>query len=161
MDTEAAQPTTTPAEIETKGDKVKFAINFKKQNFDVEFGQDNTLSELRQHIAKLTGVAPGLQKLMFKGMRRKRMLYFAPAPFYTCDPGMLKDDNKTLKELNIKDGIKIMLVGSTINEVLEASAPPPVQAQEKAGESMFVAQTCLLLSTTTVPWWHTLCEMDV
>lgn len=35
---------------------------------------------------------------------------------------MLKDDEKTIKELNIKDGTKIMLIGNTINEIIEATS---------------------------------------
>jgi len=94
-------------------DRVKFTLNFKKQNHDVEFGFNQTLSELRQHIALVTGVAPGLQKLMFKGM--------------------LKEDEKSLKELNFKNGCKLMLIGSTINDVM-ATAAPPVEKKEKEEE---------------------------
>jgi len=87
-----------------KGDRVVLNVSFKKQNIPIEIGNDNTLGELRLHIAAGTGVAAGLQKLMFKGI--------------------LKDDPKTLNELGVKDGAKLMLIGSTINEVMAASAAP-------------------------------------
>ncbi len=37
----------------------------------------------------------------------------------------MKDDSKTLGELGVKDGVKIMLVGSSIEDVMNAAAPPP------------------------------------
>lgn len=66
---------------------------------------------------------------------------------------MLKDDAKTLRDLGIKvrplsilclfsinflilvkDGIKIMLVGSSIGDVMSAaSAPPPAEIQKAEG----------------------------
>jgi len=107
METNDKQPSNNNTET------VKFSLNFKKQNHAVEFGLNQSLSELRQHIALITGVAPGLQKLMFKGM--------------------LKEDEKTLKELNFKDSCKLMLIGSTINDVM-ATAAPPVEKKEKEEE---------------------------
>jgi len=99
---------------ENKGEMVKFTVNYKKQNVEIEFGVDQTLGALRLEIARLTGVAAGLQKLMYKGM--------------------MKDDAKTLKDLNVKDGTKMMLVGSTIGEVMTASAPVPQPTESKAEE---------------------------
>jgi len=89
---------------EIKGDAIHLQVNFKKNNHTIEIGGDNTLGEFRQYIAAETGVAAGLQKLMLKGM--------------------LKDDSKTLNQLGIKDGLKIMLIGSTISEVMSASSAP-------------------------------------
>jgi len=99
---------------DNKAEVVKFTVNYKKQNVEIEFGVDQTLGALRLEIAKLTGVAAGLQKLMYKGM--------------------MKDDAKTLRDLNVKDGAKMMLVGSTIGEVLTASAPVPQPTESKAEE---------------------------
>jgi len=98
----------TNLSAELKGALVKFVVSFKKQNYDIEFAPTQTLGALRQQVAQLTGVAAGLQKLMFKGM--------------------LKDDNKTLDELGIKSGTRIMLVGSTIDQVMAASSPPQTEA---------------------------------
>lgn len=61
---EGQPPTETPT---SKGELLKFKLAFKKDVFDIEFGADETLNALRLHIAKLTGIAAGLQKLMFKG----------------------------------------------------------------------------------------------
>ena len=44
---------------------------------------------------------------------------------------MLKDDNKSLSELGVKDGAKIMLIGSSIEEVMNvASAPTTTELKE-------------------------------
>jgi len=110
-----ATSTATPIPDEKSAEKVKFTLNFKKQNFDIEFPLSSTLNDLRLHIASLTGVAAGLQKLMYKGM--------------------LKDDNKTLSELAFKDGAKLMLVGSSISEVMTvASATTPQEASKIEAE---------------------------
>jgi len=104
MEAESTSTSSTTSSSSGKSELVKFVVNYKKQNHDIEFGIDQTLSELRVHLANLTGVAAALQKLMYKGL--------------------VKDDAKTLRELGIKDGVKLMLVGSTINEVMAASVAP-------------------------------------
>lgn len=57
---------TTPS-VELLGEPFKITINYKKQAIPIEVGLDNTLGQLRLQIAQLTGVAAGLQKLMYKG----------------------------------------------------------------------------------------------
>jgi len=87
-----------------KGEIIKFSVNFKKQNYDMQFGNEETAAALKQSIAQVTGVPPQLQKLMLKGL--------------------VKDDHKTLSQLNIVNGSKLMLIGSTVNEVVEVSTAP-------------------------------------
>eukprot|EP01118_Nematostelium_gracile_P004492 TRINITY_DN1525_c0_g1_i1.p1 TRINITY_DN1525_c0_g1~~TRINITY_DN1525_c0_g1_i1.p1 ORF type:complete len:268 (+),score=60.14 TRINITY_DN1525_c0_g1_i1:68-805(+) len=89
-----------------KGDKINVNISFKKQNYECAVGLDNTLGEFRQFVAAMTGVAAGLQKLMFKGA--------------------VRDDSKTINELGLKEGTKVMLIGSTISEVMSAASAVPV-----------------------------------
>ena len=50
----------------------------------------------------LKGVPSGMQKLMYRGL--------------------MKDD-KTLRDLKVTKGVKLMLIGSTINDVLEVNKP--------------------------------------
>jgi len=97
---------------EIKGERIKVNLNFKKQNIVLEIGGENTFGEFRLYVAVQTGVAAGLQKLMAKGL--------------------MKDDAKTLNELGIKDGTKMMLIGSTINEVMSASVAPVVASSTDA-----------------------------
>lgn len=97
-----AETISPPTTSEYKGNPVKFSLNFKKQNYSLEFGDEETIGNLRQLIAKTTGVEAGLQKIMFKGL--------------------LKDDSKTMKEVGIVDGSKVMLIGSTIAEVMATNS---------------------------------------
>lgn len=90
-----------PSSQEFKGNLVKFIVNFKKQNYSLEFGDEETIASLRLLITKTTGVEAGLQKLMFKGL--------------------IKDDSKTLKETGIVNGSKLMLVGSTLQEFISTT----------------------------------------
>jgi len=108
----AAEIGSTSSQAEPKGERLTFTVNFKKQSYEITFGSEDTVNALRLHLMQLTGVAAGLQKLMFKGM--------------------LKDDKATLAQAGIKNGVKIMMMGSTIDEVMAASAAPPAESGPKS-----------------------------
>lgn len=44
--------------------------------------------------------------------------------------GLVKDD-KTLRELNVTSGAKMMVVGSTIGDVITVQAPSPSELKEE------------------------------
>ncbi|XP_014661800.1 PREDICTED: ubiquitin domain-containing protein UBFD1-like isoform X2 [Priapulus caudatus] len=96
---------------------VDFKVVFNKQRLDVSFPVDDKVSSLKAHIHKITGVTPAMQKLMFKG---------------------LMQDEKTLRELNVSTGAKLMLVGSKLNDVIAVSSvnPEKIRAEDKAQESV-------------------------
>ena len=50
-----------------------------------------------------------------------------------CYLGLVKDGSKSLRDLHVTKGAKMMVVGSTINDVLKVT-PPPTSAlkEEKA-----------------------------
>jgi len=95
-------------------EKVKFKLVYAKTNYEIEFPLDQKVEDLKQHIEQLTGVPKGLQKLMFKGM--------------------LKSED-TLRTANIKDGAKLMLVGSKVNDVVEVVTAAPNLSTGKAEAS--------------------------
>jgi len=102
-------------------EKVSFTLVFKKQNFSVEFGMDSSVGDLRQEVARLSGVPAALQKLMLKGI--------------------LKNDAESLRTAGFKNGVKVMLVGSTIQEVMstattEATASSSTSSSEAEKEHM-------------------------
>ncbi len=67
------------------------------------------------------GVPQAMQKLMFKGM--------------------MKDD-KTLRELKVANNAKLMLVGSTITDVLEVTKPvPKAQLEKEAQGEIYVLRS--------------------
>lgn len=102
---------------DTEGDKelVEFKIIWNKNKYDVKLPMDSTGASLKQKIHSLTGLPPAMQKVMFKG---------------------LVSEEKTLRELKVTNGAKVMVVGSTINDVLAVNTPKEtIQEEVKAEES--------------------------
>lgn len=81
---------------------VEFKVVFKKDTFNVKLALDDSVDVLQQHIEGLTNVPVAMQKLMFKGR--------------------MKDD-ATLRENKVINGSKIMVVGSTVDDVMAVSKP--------------------------------------
>ncbi|GFN80997.1 ubiquitin domain-containing protein ubfd1-like [Plakobranchus ocellatus] len=90
-------------------EKVRFTVIFKKQKHEVSWPCDSSISKLKSHIESLTGVPASLQKIMYKGLAK---------------------DEKTLRELNVVEGAKLMVIGSTLNDVLAVSAPSKTELQD-------------------------------
>jgi len=49
--------------------------------------------------------------------------------------GILKGEDKTLEELGVKPNTRIMVVGSSLQEVMSLSAAPSVEEKKKLEES--------------------------
>lgn len=89
-------------------------VKWSGQKFDFnEFRSSTTISELKEAISEKTGVRPERQKLL--GVR------FPPG---NTDCGML-----TLNELNLKNGAKIMMMGSR-EEIIAAAQEVPTGLPE-------------------------------
>lgn len=99
------------AEIIEEEDPVPLVIIFNKKKHDVSLALSAKMIALRQEIQRLTGVPPAMQKLIYKGAPKL-------------------DDSKTLRELNLSSGSKLMLVGSTLDDVLNLEVPPPEQLKD-------------------------------
>lgn len=91
-------------------------VIYNKNKYDVSTSANGTVSEFKKQLQGLLGVPDSMQKLMYKG---------------------LLQDNKTLSSLGINKGAKIMLVGSTLNDVLAVSSvtKQDVAEQEKASSA--------------------------
>jgi hypothetical protein len=89
---------------------VDFKIICNKQKHDVNFPLDGTILTLKQHIQSLTGLPSGMQKVMYKGLAR---------------------DEKSLREEGVTDGAKVMVVGSTISDVLSVNTPNIQHTEER------------------------------
>ncbi|NXP41325.1 UBFD1 protein, partial [Leiothrix lutea] len=92
---------------------VELKVIWNKNKYDVKFCLDSTGAELKQKIHSLTGLPPAMQKVMFKG---------------------LLPEDKTLREIKVTNGAKIMVVGSTINDVLAVNTPKDAAQQEVKAE---------------------------
>lgn len=80
---------------------IEIKIIYSKKKYDVQISQDATVATLKKQLQGLLGVPDSMQKLMFKG---------------------LLQDNQTLKSAGVVKGTKIMLVGSTLKDVLAVSS---------------------------------------
>ncbi|XP_077474286.1 ubiquitin domain-containing protein UBFD1 isoform X2 [Stigmatopora argus] len=99
---------------EEEGEMVDLKIIWNKIKYDLRIPLQSTGARLKDKIHSLTGLPPAMQKVMYKG---------------------LVPEDKTLREMKVTSGAKIMVVGSTINDVLAVSTPKEVVQQEaKADE---------------------------
>ncbi|XP_074647833.1 ubiquitin domain-containing protein UBFD1-like isoform X2 [Tubulanus polymorphus] len=101
---------TPPSDQPSDQELVNFKIVFKKRSFDVSFPLDEKISSLKIKIQELTSLTPAMQKVMFRGLAK---------------------DECTLRELNVSKGAKLMVVGSTLNDVLSVTAPDPKELKEE------------------------------
>ena len=96
-------------------EKVEFKVIFNKKKHDVTFPLDNDVGALKSHLQPLIGIPPAMMKVMIKGLAR---------------------DEMTLRKLGVSKGSKVMVVGSSINDVLQMSSAPKDTAGAKgAGAS--------------------------
>lgn len=87
---------------------VNFKLQYGKGSTDMVRPVESTVGQLKTEIATLHGIPKEMQKLMFKGL--------------------LKDDDRTLGELKLKNGAKVMLVGSSPKDLLSVAAQPGTAA---------------------------------
>uniref|UniRef100_A0A8C4PAD9 Ubiquitin family domain containing 1 n=1 Tax=Dromaius novaehollandiae TaxID=8790 RepID=A0A8C4PAD9_DRONO len=101
------------SDSESGKELVELKVIWNKNKYDVKFRLDSTGADLKQKIHSLTGLPPAMQKVMFKG---------------------LLPEEKTLREIKVTNGAKIMVVGSTINDVLAVNTPKEAAQQEVKAE---------------------------
>ncbi|TMS14937.1 ubiquitin domain-containing protein UBFD1 isoform X1 [Larimichthys crocea] len=117
--TDAGNSTTQDSSIsngddaDDKQEMVDLKIIWNKNKYDLKIPVDDTGAKLKESIHSLTGLPPAMQKVMYKG---------------------LLPEDKTLREIKITNGAKIMVVGSTINDVLAVNTPKEVIQQEVKAE---------------------------
>ncbi|KAM5152956.1 ubiquitin domain-containing protein UBFD1 [Mantella aurantiaca] len=111
QDTGSTQPeaVSNGEDSESEKEHVEFKIIWNKNKYDVKLPLDSTGASLKQKIHTLTGLPPAMQKVMFKG---------------------LLPEDKTLREIKVTNGAKVMVVGSTINDVLAVTTPKETIQQE-------------------------------
>jgi len=94
-------------------EKVEFKVVFNKKKYDVSFGLDDTIGALKVHLADIINVPNTMQKVMIKGLAK---------------------DEMSLKQVGVVKGSKVMVVGSTLNDVLEVAKKPSAQQLKEATE---------------------------
>ena len=111
-------------------EKVDFKVVYNKKKYDITFGLDDTVGALKVHLANIIDVPSTMQKIMIKGLAK---------------------DEMTLRKLGVVKGSKVMVVGSTLNDVLEVAKKPTVQQLKAAeAEEVFSIVNCLEKMTTVL-----------
>jgi len=87
-------------------ENVEFKVVFNKKKYDINFGMDDTIGALKVHLAEIIKVPNTMQKVMIKGLAK---------------------DEMTLRQVGVVKGSKVMVVGSTITDVLEVNKKPSAQ----------------------------------
>lgn len=82
-------------------ENIDIKVIYNKKKYDVSVPTNLSISEFKKKLQGLLGVPDSMQKLMFKG---------------------LLQDSQTISSSGITKGSKIMLVGSTLNDVLAVSS---------------------------------------
>jgi len=88
---------------------MRLLVKHGKDTIEVDTEATATVSQLKEELATRTGVQPAMQKLMFKVQ--------------------LKEDAKTLQEVGLKDGTKLMLIGTSVEQVLSMAIAPKVVSE--------------------------------
>ena len=106
--------------VEKEGsEKVEFKVVFNKKKYDVSFGLDDTIGALKVHLADMINVPNTMQKVMIKGLAK---------------------DEMSLKQVGVVKGSKVMVVGSTLSDVLEVAKKPSVQEVKEAAAAEVVKE---------------------
>lgn len=93
----------------TESAPVTFTVVYKKQKHPVSCSLDITVAALKQKLHSIIDVPPAMQKIMVRGL----------AP-----------DHSSLQQLGVTAGSKVMVVGSTLKDVMAISKPTASTARE-------------------------------
>ncbi|KAH7870638.1 WLM domain-containing protein [Lentinula edodes] len=79
---------------------MNLTVSHRGQSYSLSLLPDDTLAVLHARLEELTSTPPQLQKLLYKGKNSKAL-----------------DDQVTLIQAGLKDGMKIQMLGTTANEL--------------------------------------------
>jgi hypothetical protein len=66
-DTATEESAAAPAQ--SSGEQIDFKIVYNKKKYDITFGLDDTVGQLKAHLQDVIGVPSAMQKIMIKGRR--------------------------------------------------------------------------------------------
>ena len=101
--TAAAAAKESPVAAEDTVEKVEFKVIFNKKKHDISFALDENIGALKAHLQPIIDIPPAMMKVMIKGLAK---------------------DEMTLRKLGVSKGSKVMVVGSSLNDVLSVSKAP-------------------------------------
>ncbi|RWS25213.1 ubiquitin domain-containing protein UBFD1-like isoform X2, partial [Leptotrombidium deliense] len=129
MESQTGEESTSSSNIknengnECESEKVELKIIYNRERVDVVFDIDATVLKLKEHIQSLFGVPPIMQKILFKGIAK---------------------DDKTLRESGFVNGSKVMVMGSTLNDVMSVNAITKADTKEEKSPSSVKEPLCKL-----------------
>ncbi|RZF43143.1 hypothetical protein LSTR_LSTR012563 [Laodelphax striatellus] len=94
---------------QTTSELVDLTIIYNKIKFEIKFCLDENVGQLKKHLQNVINVPHSLQKVMIKGLAK---------------------DERSLRELGVVKGAKIMVVGSKLEDVIAVSVPDPQEAAD-------------------------------
>ena len=94
-------------------------IRYKTQTFAVQCDLHDTLKELKEKLDQLTNVEPSVQKLVNKSITSVKH----------------DDATTTLKDLNLTDGLTLLLIGATRSEVQSTSGLKSTSTKDSTDDS--------------------------
>ncbi|CAB4055594.1 Ubiquitin domain-containing protein UBFD1 [Lepeophtheirus salmonis] len=100
--------------VTLRGEKVDFKIIYNKKKFDISFGSENTVRELKSHLESIIQIPPAMMKVMIKGLAK---------------------DEMSLKELGVSKGSKVMIIGSSLDDVVAVFFPPTKDELESSSST--------------------------
>ena len=112
--TSEEKPIDSSASEKENKEKVDFKVVFNKKKYDVSFDMDDTIGALKVHLADIINVPNTMQKVMIKGLAK---------------------DEMTLRQVGVTNGSKVMVVGSTITDILEVNKKPSAQQMKEEAQA--------------------------
>eukprot|EP00667_Euglena_gracilis_P020924 EG_transcript_22765 len=94
---------------------MRLSVKFGKETIELDLPGTATVGQLKEELSGRTGVQPTMQKLMLKTQ--------------------LKEDDKSLEALGIKEGTKMMLMGTTVEQALNMALVPVITEEVKPAET--------------------------
>lgn len=85
-------------------ENISLSISFRGTTHEVSLPPDAPLTSLGALLEDLTSVPPSLQKLLFRGKKVQHA------------------DNLTLTQIGLRDGLKVQMLGSTVQEIASLNA---------------------------------------
>ena len=79
---------------------MKLTVAYRGEVHSIDIPSESTLAALHEQLEALTSVPPSLQKLLYKGKKPS-----------------IPPEETSLEQAGLKDGMKIQLVGSKIDEI--------------------------------------------
>ena len=109
----ASSSSVTPEPSKPAADCVEFKVIYNKKKHDIRLPLDTDIGSLKTHLQPIIEIPPAMMKVMIKGLAK---------------------DDSTLAQLGVNKGSKVLVVGSSLTDVLQVSAAPKKDPKKSKDE---------------------------